>query len=224
MCGFQETAKYNNPSRRGQGEGSWEEEGAVGHPFPSNCHQKERPNWPDPRQRAPGLTWACFLSQAPPSLPRPSPPLFPSDPRLQIKSQGGTNFHSKTAADVPPLTHPWVKLAAEIRGWGRTQPQLCPVPLSTGWYPTLLSFLMSQSSLDKEQWKQDSVKLLLVKLAENKTNPAVARPWGPAHTSKQGLSLDSTTRAVLSSQFRKIILNAACDETRDNYVLKQETA
>lgn len=68
------------------------------------------------------------------------------------------------------------------------------------------------------------MKLLLVKLAENKTNPAVARPWGPAHTSKQGLSLDSTTRAVLSSQFRKIILNAACDETRDNYVLKQETA
>lgn len=32
------------------------------------------------------------------------------------------------------------------------------------------------------------MKLLLVKLAENKTNPAVAQPWGPAHTPNQGLS------------------------------------
>ena len=36
--------------------------------------------------------------------------------------------------------------------------------------------------------------------------------------------LISLTAELCSFQFWKITLNAACDETRDNYVLKQRTA
>lgn len=85
----------------------------------------------------------------------------------------------------------------------------------------LLSFPRLLSSLDKEQWSQDSIKLLVVRLAENK---AIRHSAWLSYPQQSLTQLDNSCCVHFPFNSRKINLNVARDETSDNYVPKQWAA